>query len=137
MIGGAGRVEGSLPVVYCGGVALAKERSAEFVSAISPQMNVSSKPERPLTATSLAASGPASLAMSGTMAARSVGSLCQKAEGDHGMGFAATHRLFEFKYSLIRRASETFKSLAEKGLHAFGDVILVEELVGVPGGGVD
>jgi hypothetical protein len=45
------------------------------------------------------------------------------------MGLAAAHRLFEFEDSLIGFAAQPLKALAQKGFHAFGDVVLVEELM--------
>ena len=51
----------------------------------------------------------------------------QQAQGNHGVGFAAAHRLFEFEDGLIGFATEPLKALAQEGFHAFGDVVLVEE----------
>ena len=44
------------------------------------------------------------------------------------MRFAAAHGLFEFKDGLIGLAAEPMEALVQESLHAFGDVILIEEV---------
>ena len=53
----------------------------------------------------------------------------QQTEGDHRMGLAAPHGLFEFEDRLIGFAAQPLKALAQESFHAFRDMVLGEELM--------
>ena len=57
----------------------------------------------------------------------------QQTEGDHHMGFTATHGLGEFEHRLIGLAGEAEHALAEQLFHAVGDKVSGEEFAAIPG----